>query len=92
MYVTEGMCYHSIIFISYLFICLLTSKVAAYFTNTHISNRAFTETIYVLFNPQNKYPDLISDARGQGTYCAVSCADSKSRDRLLQSCKNAGKY
>uniref|UniRef100_A0A8C4QMY9 4-aminobutyrate--2-oxoglutarate transaminase n=1 Tax=Eptatretus burgeri TaxID=7764 RepID=A0A8C4QMY9_EPTBU len=39
---------------------------------------------------QEQYPNLLSEARGQGTFCAVTVRDEETRENLLASCLNKG--
>lgn len=45
---------------------------------------------YDLFILQNKYPDLISDARGLGTFLAISCATPEIRDEAVGRLRDLG--
>ena len=39
---------------------------------------------------QGRYPSLIHSARGIGTFCAIDCKDSATRDKIIAALKNKG--
>ncbi len=41
---------------------------------------------------QDMYPSLVHSARGAGTFCAIDCHDSATRDKLVGQLKNSGTF
>lgn len=57
------------------------------FENTAITGKFLQDGLFVL---QGRYPSLISDVRGAGTFCAFDVSDAASRDKMVGELRQRG--